>query len=117
MVEDRFDIDELDPEEPFEIDDGNRPHLYKHMANNRGRDIVIGPEDLVDAYTSGRPVFYEADPTKGVAEWIMIGEVPGVILVVPLARPVSSDGSQCRPIGIYQATDEERRRYMRDSHD
>jgi hypothetical protein len=111
---DRFDIDELDPEDPFEIDDGNRPHLYKHMANDRGRDIAIGPEDLVDAYTYGNPVFYEADPTKGDAEWIMIGEVPGVMLVVPLAPPVHSDSSRCRPIGIYQASEDERRRYMED---
>jgi len=33
----RLDVDLLDPEDPFEIDDGNRVHLYKHLpAVHRG---------------------------------------------------------------------------------
>jgi hypothetical protein len=36
----RFDWRLLDAEDPFEIDDGNRPHLHKHLPDDgRGRIV------------------------------------------------------------------------------
>jgi hypothetical protein len=58
-----LDVDLLDPDDPFEVDDGNRPHLYKHLPeDDKGRPVAVGPEDVLDAYIYGDPVFYEADP-------------------------------------------------------
>jgi hypothetical protein len=114
-VPDRFDTNELDPEDPFEVDESNRAHLYKHIANDKGRQIAIGPEDLVDVYLFGSPIFYPADPEKGDADWIMIGQVPGVVLVVPLARANSGNPAKCRPTSIHQATEREHRRYREDA--
>jgi hypothetical protein len=37
-----FDPDDLDPEDPFELDSGNRPHLFKHNH--------YGESDLYDIY-------------------------------------------------------------------
>jgi hypothetical protein len=110
----RFDIDRLDPEDPFEIDEGNRPHLYKHLPTRGGRHVAVGVEDLYDLYLFGNPIFYPADRKKGDAHWLMVGEVPGMILVVPLAPPNSSHASKCRPIGIDAATEPERRQYLKD---
>jgi hypothetical protein len=114
---DRFDVGELDPEDPFEVDEGNRAHLHKHVANDAGRQIVIGPDDLLDVFLFGEPIFYPADQSKGDAEWIMIGEVPGVLLTIPLARARPGNTAKCRPIGIYQASENERRRYREDFYD
>jgi hypothetical protein len=109
----RFDINLLDPDDPFEIDDGNRPHLYKHLPVVAGKPITVGVEDLYDVYTFGNPLFYPARE-DGAADWLMIGKVPGLILVVPLAPPSTFNPAQCRPIGLYTATDRERRRYFDD---
>ena len=114
---DRFDIDGLDPEDPFEVDEGNRAHLHKHVANDAGRNIAIGPDDLLDVFLFGEPIFYPADPSKGDAEWIMIGEVPGALLAVPLARAQSGNPAKCRPTSIHQASENERRRYREDIDD
>jgi hypothetical protein len=51
----RFDIDLLDPDNPFEIDDGNRPHLYKHLPVADGRHVSVGVEDILDVYLYGDP--------------------------------------------------------------
>lgn len=109
----RLDVDLLDPENPFEIDDGNRVHLYKHLPeDDKGRPVAVGPEDLLDAYIYGDPAFYEADPT-GSADWLMIGQVPGLVICVPIAPPNSGDVRFCRPIGIYKPSVEDRNRYLR----
>jgi len=107
----RFDIDRLDPDDPFEIDERNLPHLYKHLPIREGRHVPVGVEDLKDMYVVGDPIFEPASE-DGRADWIMIGEVPGLVLVVPLASSRSGDPRQCRPIGIYAATEAERRRYL-----
>jgi len=41
-MRDRFEIDLLDPDDPFEIDDQNRPHLYKHLPAVSGRYVAVG---------------------------------------------------------------------------
>jgi hypothetical protein len=110
----RFDWRELDLEEPFEIDMGNRPHLYKHLPNVEGRYIAVGEVDLLDVYLDGQPVYYPADMSKGNAHWLMVGELPGLVIVVPLAPARDGSSRRCRPLGIYAASEEEGRRYMRD---
>jgi hypothetical protein len=100
----RFDVDLLDPEQPFEFDGDNLPHLLKH---------VYTPADIYDVY-EGLPVFYEADP-RGSADWLMTGQVPGDILTVPLAPPRSRSSHMARPIGIYRVGASDRETYMRDS--
>jgi hypothetical protein len=104
-----FDIDRLDPEEPFEIDERNLPHLYKHLPTKGGRLIRVGAEDLLDAYLFGDPVFFRAE--RGPAEWLMMAEIPGLVIVVPLAPTRSGDPTRCRPIGLYRASIAEARRY------
>jgi hypothetical protein len=73
----RLDPDLLDPENPFEIDDGNRVHLVKHLPDDdQGKPVAAGPEDVLDAYLYGDPVFYPAGES-GAADWLMVGMVPG----------------------------------------
>jgi hypothetical protein len=95
-VRERFDIDALDLQDPFEIDSQNIPHLAKHPP--------FTAEDLYDILGSD-PIFFEADDS-GDADWLMVGEVPGhdTPLVVPLSKPHGPNLTQCRPIGIYEAS-------------
>jgi hypothetical protein len=87
-------LDDLDPEDPFELDAGNRPHLFKHGH--------FGQEDLKDIYYDAQ--FYPASP-QGPADWLMVGQPPGEDpLVVPLAPPNSGDPTKARPIGVYPAS-------------
>lgn len=51
-MRERFDLDALDPDDPFELDSGNLPHLAKHAP--------FTAEDVVDAWTFGDPLFYPA---------------------------------------------------------
>lgn len=89
-----FDLDALDPEDPFELDDGNRPHLAKHEH--------FSEADLLDIYADA---LYYPGAEGGSAHWLMVGEPPGEDpLVVPLAPPNSGNPTKARPIGIYPAT-------------
>lgn len=109
----RFDVNLLDPEDPFEIDDGNRIHLIKHLAtDDAGRPVAVGPEDVLDLYIYGDPDYYPANE-DGQADWLMVGMVPGLLLCVPLAPPNSGDARFCRPIGIYKPSVADRNRYLR----
>jgi hypothetical protein len=113
----RFDFRLLDAEDPFEIDDGNRPHLFKHLpVDGRGRLVAVGPDDVLDVYLYGDPLFFAAKE-GGPADWLMIGMVPGLTVNVPLAPPNSGDARKCRPIGIYKASEVDRSRYMRGDTD
>jgi hypothetical protein len=109
----RFDLRLLDDEDPFEIDDGNRPHLFKHLpTDSRGRLVAVSPEDVLDVYLYGDPSFFEAKE-DGSADWLMVGTVPGLTICVPLAPPNSGDVRRCRPIGIYKTSEADRIRYQR----
>jgi hypothetical protein len=113
----RLDIGLLDPENPFEIDDGNRVHLMKHLlTDDRGRQIPVGPEDILDAYLYGDPDYYEADE-GGQADWLMVGMIPELVLTVPIAPPNSGDARYCRPIGLYKPSVADRNRYLRGQAD
>lgn len=86
-----FDIDLLDSDDPFEIDE-QAAHLFKHATR--------GTADIYEVW-QGDPLFYPAIPP---AHWLMVAEVAGRVLVVPLAPPDSGDPSRCRPIGCYLAS-------------
>lgn len=99
----RFDYDLLDDEDPFELDWGNRPHLYKHGTLSEG--------DLYDVWDN-EPLFFPA-PAEGAADWLMVAEVPGGdILMIPLAKPNSGDPRKARPIGLYEAGPSLKERYL-----
>ena len=74
---------------PFEVDD-QAAHLFKHP--------YLGLEDVLEVWSSD-PLFY---PAKPPAHWLMVAEVSGQVLVVPLAPTARAD--KCRPIGCYAAT-------------
>ncbi|WP_299037764.1 hypothetical protein [uncultured Pseudokineococcus sp.] len=97
----RFDVDVLDDDEPFEVD-GQVAHLFKHPG--------LGLEDVEEAWASD-PLFYPATPP---AHWLMVAEVAGRVLTVPLAPSRSGDHRRCRPIGCYEAAAHLARRYRED---
>lgn len=110
----RFETDLLDIEDPFEIDRDNRPHLYKHLPVAGGRYVAVGEVDLYDLYVTDSPLFYPARE-DGPADWLMVGQIPAMLLVVPLAPPRSGRTDMCRPIGIYSPPRDLRESYLRDS--
>lgn len=106
MEHNRLDLELLDERDPFEIDDDNRPHLLKH-----------GPfdvDDLYDAWAFDAPLFYPA-ADGGAADWLMVAEVPGELLVAPLARARSGDPRRCRPIGLYRPSRRLTEQYREDT--
>ncbi len=105
-MKERFDLEALDPDDPFELDDGNIPHLAKHAP--------FTADDALDAWTVGDPLFYPASE-DGPADWLMLGRIPGAIVVVPLAPPHRGDPRKCRPIGIYEPSRGLAHRYEEDS--
>ncbi|WGH92680.1 hypothetical protein QDX21_10295 [Auritidibacter ignavus] len=97
----RFDIEQLEEHWPFEID-RQASHLFKHP--------YLGIEGIHDVWTSD-PLFY---PAKPPAHWLMVAEVAGQVLTVPLARSNTGDPTRCRPIGCYIAANHLVRRYRED---
>lgn len=104
VVSERFDPDALDDDEPFEID-AQAAHLFKHPR--------LGLPDILDVWTSD-PLFY---PARRPAHWLMVAEVRGGVLVVPLAPARSEDPSRCRPIGCYAASVDLATTYRRERDD
>jgi hypothetical protein len=102
----RFDLEALDPDDPFELDSGNIPHLAKH--------VPFTADDALDAWAFGDPLFYPA-ALDGPADWLMVARLPERIVVVPLAPPRSGDPRKCRPIGIYDPSRSLVERYEEDS--
>ena len=83
-----FDLDLLDDADPFEVD-SQTAHLFKHPH--------LGLADVRDVWAN-TPVFY---PAKPPAHWLMVAEVHGCVLVVPLAP---SRGGDPRRVGRSVAT-------------
>lgn len=75
-----FDLDRLDDTDPFEID-RQAAHLFNHDP--------YGIDDIYEIWNSD-PLFYPAKPT---AHWLMVAEIAGEVLMVPLApnRPQRPD--------------------------
>ena len=103
-VAELFNLDLLDEDEPFEIEQ-QAAHLFKHPH--------LGVGDVLDVWASD-PLFY---PAKPPAHWLMVAEVGGKVLVVPIAPPRSGDPARCRPIGCYEATSGLATTYRRDRDD
>jgi hypothetical protein len=99
-IRERFDVDALDPDDPFELDGDNIPHLAKHARRRR-----VGVR---------RPDLYPA-AEDGPADWLMVARLPEGIVVVPLAPPRAEDPRKCRPIGIYEPSRKLAERYEEDS--
>lgn len=97
----RFDVEALDDDWPFEIDQ-QAVHLFKHPG--------LGIDDIGDVWVSD-PLFY---PAKPPAHWLMVAEVGGRVLAVPLAASRNGDTRHCRPIGCYIAAEHLARRYRED---
>lgn len=100
-LEDRFDLDLLDDNDPFEIDD-QAAHLFKHGS--------LGIDDIIEMWQSD-PLFF---PAKPPAHWLMVSALGGRVLVVPLAPPDSGKPEKCRPIGCYVASARLAMQYMED---
>jgi hypothetical protein len=113
-VSERFEIDDLDPEDPFEVDSLNLPHLFKHLIQADGRPVRVDLGDVRLLYVWGAVLYYPADFTKGSAHWIMCGEIDGIVVSVALAPAKSGDPQKCRPIGLNKASAEESKRYLED---
>ena len=101
MAVERFDPNLLDDDWPFEIDH-QVSHLFKHPH--------LGVDDIRDMWAS-EPLFY---PAKPPAHWLMVAEVGGQVLMVPLAPSTTGDPSRCRPIGCYLAADHLAKRFRED---
>ena len=99
MTNGLFDIDLLDDNDPFTL---QAPHLFKHG--------MLGIDDVFDVWHND-PLFYAAKPP---AHWLMVSQVGGVVLVVPLAPAESGDPARCRPIGCYVAAAHLATRYTED---
>jgi hypothetical protein len=101
VADEPLDLDLLDEEDPFEID-AQAAHLFKHPR--------LGIEDIRDVWASD-PMFY---PAKPPAHWLMVAEVDGTVLIVPLAPARDGNPRRCRPIGCYQASKQLADQYRRD---
>jgi len=88
-MEDTFDPDLLDDDDPFEIDEGNLPHLVGHG---------FGLTDLWELW-EGTPYWSEDEQHPGRLK--LHGPIPGDYLVVPCAASSSGDVHRCRPITIF----------------
>jgi len=75
---DLFDVDALDEDWPFEVD---------QQAAHPFKDPKLGLDDVADVWASD-PMFY---PAKPPAHWLMVAETGGRVLTVPLAPSRSGD--------------------------
>lgn len=115
MEPERFDLDGLDPKEPFEIDMESLPHFYKHFFLRDGRPIKVELEDILGLYLWGAVRYYEAPTEAGDAHWLLVGEIDGLLVTVPLAPPNSGDPGKCRPIGIFMTGSGLRKKYLEET--
>ena len=72
VADELLDLDLLDEEDPSDVD-AQAAHLFKHPR--------LGSEDIREVWASD-PMFY---PAKPPAHWLMVAEVHGTVLMVPLA--------------------------------
>lgn len=96
-----FDLERLDDSDPFEVD-VQAAHLFKHP--------YLGLVDVREVWANDRLCC----PAKPPAHWLMVAEVHGCVLVVPLAPSRSLDPRRCRPIGCYVAAEHLARRFRDD---
>lgn len=102
-MDEQLDPDLLD-EDPFEVD-AQAAQLFKHPD--------LGLQDVSDVWASD-PLFY---PAKPPAHWLMVAEIAGTVLVVPIAPARDDDPTRCRPIGCYKASAGLAAQYRKDRYD
>lgn len=61
--------------------------------------------------------FAAVPPAKPPAHWLMVSEVDGSVLVVPIAPSRNGDPTRCQPIGCYEASSGLAATYRRDCHE
>ena len=62
--------------------------MPKHLPYVSGRYVAVGVEEILDVYLLGDPM-YEPGQEDGKADWVMIGEAPGIVLKYPWPRRTS----------------------------
>jgi hypothetical protein len=100
-VDELFDLDRLDETDLFEID-RQAAHLFKHGQ--------FGIDDIYEIWNDD-PLFY---PATLPAHWLMVAEIDGKVVMVPLAPSDHGDLTKCRPIGCYSAAKHLADRYKED---
>jgi hypothetical protein len=108
----RLDVDALDDDDPFELDSGNLPHLFKHLIMDGGRPVRVDIRDVADYYVAGAVQFIEADPARGPAHWLMVCKIDGVVVTVPIVPARSGNPTKCRPIALFEATGDDLVAYL-----
>ena len=83
-------LDLLDPDDPFEVNGFPTCSNTKYL-------------DWRTCMTFGGTTPCSTRLLPAPADWLMVGEVPGGLLVVPLMKPNSGDETKVRPIGVYRA--------------
>jgi hypothetical protein len=68
--------------------------------------------DVRDYFASAQ--FFEADPARGPAHWLIVCRVEIVVVTVPVIPANSGDPTKCRPIGLFETTGEDLRAYLED---
>ena len=106
----RLDYDALDSDDPFEVDAGNAPHLAKHLFMSDRRPVVVTIGDVRDYYAAAR--FFEADPTRGPADWLLVCRIDSVVVTVPVIPANSGDPAKCRPIALFETTSDDLTAYL-----
>ena len=114
---DRLNVDLLDSDEPFEIDQDNAPHLAKHLLMVDGKSVRVSIDDVSELFTWGAVRFYEGDPARGPAHWLIVCRIEDVVVTVPIVPAANGDPSKCRPIGLFETTGKDRDAYLKDEGD
>jgi hypothetical protein len=90
---------------------------FQARTNPRSQDVnqiggrpPYGIDDIYEIWNSD-PLFY---PVKPPAHGLMVAEIAGEVLMVPLAPSDHDDPTRCRPIGCYLAAKHLADRYKED---
>lgn len=111
---DRLDVDLLDADDPFEVDQDNAPHLAKHLVMVDGRPVRVSIDDVRALFAWGAVRFYESDQSRGPAHWLIVCRIEDAVITVPIVPAANGDPSKCRPIGLFETTGEDRDAYLKD---
>jgi hypothetical protein len=106
------------------IDKRISPHRLRHSFITAALDAGVPLRDVQEAAShadprttmryeiwNSDPLFY---PAKPPAHWLMVAEIAGEVLMVPLAPSDHDDPTRCRPIGCYRAAKHLADRYKED---
>jgi hypothetical protein len=69
-----------------------------------------------DHYAGGAAQFFEADPARGPAHWLMVCRIESAVVTIPLVPAKTGDPSKCRPIGLFETTGTDRLAYLENEY-